>query len=94
MEDNASAAFESKAPPKKHKRGDYIAVSGCPGSFLQYTPTGSGCNVILRGNNTRPKRIPLNEIQVIEKLRFDGEYFMIAGKLWKIYPRLTFSYLD
>ena len=50
--------------------------------------------MILRGNNTRPKRIPLNEIQVIEKLRFDGEYFMIAGKLWKVYPRLTFSYLD
>ena len=65
---------------KKHKRGDRISVKGHPGNFLQYTPSGSGGNVILRGNNTRPKRIPLNEIVSIQKLPFDGEYFMIAGK--------------
>ena len=65
---------------QKNIRGDRIAVKGHPGNFLQYTPSGSGGNVILRGNNTRPKRIPLNEIVSIQKLPFDGEYFMIAGK--------------
>ena len=65
---------------KKHKRGDQVSVNGCIGNFLKYTPKGLGGNIILRGDNTRPMKIPLNEIGQVNKLAFEGEYFMIAGE--------------
>ena len=66
--------------PKNHKRGDQITVNGCIRNFLKYTPKGLNGNVILQGNNTRPMRIPLNEIGQLNKLAFEGEYFIIVCK--------------
>ena len=74
------ACMESPQP-KKLKRGERITHNGSPGNFLTYTPNGTRGNVILRGNNPKPLRIPLGEIEPAKKLAFDGKYFIVAGKL-------------
>ena len=80
VEDSLVDVSSAIVTPKRYKRGDRISFNSCPGYFLEYTPSGSRGKVTLRGNNTKPLRIPLREIGQVEKLEFDGEYFMIAGK--------------
>ena len=69
---------------KKLKRGDRICYNGSPGNFLTYTPSKTNGSVILRGDNTRPLRIPLIDIQPGRKLAFDGQYFIVAGKFCQV----------
>ena len=82
VEEELHSPCTNDAPSqKKLKRGERISFNGSPGNFLTYTPNKTHGNVILRGNNSKPLRIPLTEVKPAQKLAFDGQYFIVAGKL-------------
>ena len=51
---------------KSHKKGDCIVANGSLSTFLQYTPSGSGANIILRENNTKLLRFSLTELNQVD----------------------------